>query len=103
MRFLRSKTHNTAFCHVRSEWKTSAHTSARFLSRWWTQWPPRDANSAKHEMSQTSSSMRWMARLAFRAVSSGTLTRGASVSSEVRMLSRVIVFMNSQTALGLTG
>ena len=49
------------------------------------------------------SSMRSIARFAFRAISGGTCTRGESVSSEAMMRSSVMVFMNAHTAFGLTG
>src|SRR5260370_31405719 len=50
-----------------------------------------------------SSSMRSMARLALRAISSGTRTWGVIVSSDWMTLSSVIVFMKAQTALAFTG
>jgi hypothetical protein len=50
-----------------------------------------------------SSSMRSMARLALRAISSGTRTWGDIVSSDWMTLSSVIVFMKAQTAFAFTG
>ena len=50
-----------------------------------------------------SSSIRSMARLALRAISSGTRTWGVTVSSDWMTLSSVIVFMKAQTALAFTG
>jgi hypothetical protein len=50
-----------------------------------------------------SSSIRSIAPFALRAMSSDTRTRGVNVSSERMTLSSVMVFMNAQTALELTG
>ncbi len=63
-----------------------------------------DADSQRDvRLAHASSSMRSIARLAFRAISGGTCTLGESVSSERMILSSVIVFMKAQIAFGLTG
>ena len=63
-----------------------------------------DADSQRDvRFAHASSSMRSIARFAFRAISGGTCTRGESVSSESMILSSVIVFMKAQIAFGLTG